>query len=168
MHRPALLALLLATAACSPSRPGNRSEAAAAQTAGTAAGIDPAAMDKAVAPGDDFFAYTNGGWVKKNPDAARKFVAVTMKAVKWSFANPKEAVKIFVDTYPKDVSPQLATAAWAQIVKYDSTRFVPNKPAGWMDPGLWQSYQTFLLKNKFLKTQVDLNTILTRNQYVGG
>jgi len=66
MYRPALLALLLATAACSPSGPGNRSEAGAAQTAGSAAGIDPAAMDKAVAPGDDFFAYTNGGWVKSN------------------------------------------------------------------------------------------------------
>src|SRR5215510_11615758 len=27
-------------------------------------GIDVAGMDKSVAPGDDFFAYANGGWIK--------------------------------------------------------------------------------------------------------
>ena len=31
---------------------------------GTALGIDPAMMDKAVRPGDDFYAYANGGWQK--------------------------------------------------------------------------------------------------------
>src|SRR5690349_20222391 len=63
MTRPILLALLLATADCSPGGPGNGSESAA-QTAGSEVGIVPASMDKAVAPGDDFFAYANGGWVK--------------------------------------------------------------------------------------------------------
>src|SRR5215472_759208 len=41
------------------------------QPAGSAAplssGIDLAGMDKAVAPGDDFNAYTNGGWIKSTP-----------------------------------------------------------------------------------------------------
>ncbi len=32
--------------------------------AGTALGIDPAMMDKTVKPGDDFYAYANGAWVK--------------------------------------------------------------------------------------------------------
>lgn len=32
--------------------------------AGTALGIDPAMMDKAVKPGDDFYGFTNGGWQK--------------------------------------------------------------------------------------------------------
>jgi putative endopeptidase len=27
-------------------------------------GIDKAAMDTSVKPGDDFFAYANGGWIK--------------------------------------------------------------------------------------------------------
>ena len=35
-------------------------------------------------------------------------VGVTMKAVRWSFLHQKEAVNIFVQTYKKDVSPQLA------------------------------------------------------------
>src|SRR5580698_1264470 len=30
-------------------------------------GIDLAGMDKSVAPGDDFNAYTNGGWIKSTP-----------------------------------------------------------------------------------------------------
>ena len=32
------------------------------------AGIDLAGMDKSVNPGDDFFAYANGGWVKSDRD----------------------------------------------------------------------------------------------------
>src|SRR5437667_4817577 len=31
------------------------------------AGIDLAGMDKSVAPGDDFNAYVNGGWIKATP-----------------------------------------------------------------------------------------------------
>src|SRR5205085_6523394 len=64
MNRSILLALLLATAACSPGGPGAGNQSGEAQSPGTAGGIAVASMDKAVAPGDDFFAYTNGGWVK--------------------------------------------------------------------------------------------------------
>src|SRR5580698_3855064 len=35
-------------------------------------GIDLAGMDKSVAPGDDFNAYTNGGWIKATPIPADK------------------------------------------------------------------------------------------------
>src|SRR4029079_16294188 len=35
-------------------------------------GIDTAGMDKSVAPGDDFFAYANGGWIKATPIPADK------------------------------------------------------------------------------------------------
>ncbi|MGZ8285684.1 MAG: M13 family metallopeptidase [Allosphingosinicella sp.] len=66
MNRTILLALLLATAACSPAGPGNGSEEAA-QTPGSAVGIVAASMDKAAAPGDDFFGYANGAWVKTTP-----------------------------------------------------------------------------------------------------
>ena len=61
MTRSILLALLLATAACSPAGPGGEGTA---ETAGSGVGIVAASMDKAVAPGDDFFAYANGNWVK--------------------------------------------------------------------------------------------------------
>jgi putative endopeptidase len=38
----------------------------------TVSGIDLAGMDKSVAPGDDFNAYTNGGWIKATPIPADK------------------------------------------------------------------------------------------------
>jgi predicted metalloendopeptidase len=65
MNRSVLLALLLATAACSAGGPGN--DSASVQAPGNAVGIVAASMDKAVAPGDDFFAYANGTWVRTTP-----------------------------------------------------------------------------------------------------
>ncbi len=57
-----IFASALALSACSSG--GDR---AAAPAQGTQAGIVAAAMDKAVAPGDDFFAYANGSWVRNTP-----------------------------------------------------------------------------------------------------
>lgn len=42
----------------------NMTEQAAVSTPGTEVGIDVSAMDKAVKPGDDFYAYANGTWMK--------------------------------------------------------------------------------------------------------
>jgi predicted metalloendopeptidase len=63
MTRPLLLifASALALGACSSHR-GN--EAQQAQQQGTQIGIEPSWMDKTVKPGDDFFSYANGSWVK--------------------------------------------------------------------------------------------------------
>ncbi len=53
--------LALATVACNRDAADNMVEA----TAGTASGIDLTSIDKSVKPGDDFFAYANGNWVKR-------------------------------------------------------------------------------------------------------
>ena len=66
MNRSILLALLLATAACSPAGPGNDS-ADSAQTPARRSASSPPSIDKAVAPGDDFVAYANGDWVRNTP-----------------------------------------------------------------------------------------------------
>ena len=55
-------ALALTAAGCQRSE-GDENKVAAEAPA-TASGIDLAAMDKSVKPGDDFFAYANGSWVK--------------------------------------------------------------------------------------------------------
>jgi predicted metalloendopeptidase len=55
-------------AACAPGHP----EAPTAAAAG-ASGVDRAGMDPSVRPGDDFFGYANGGWIKTHeipPDRA--------------------------------------------------------------------------------------------------
>ena len=53
-----LLAPALALAACNTQ--GNK----AGEAQGTEIGINPAWMDKSVTPGDDFFSYADGSWVK--------------------------------------------------------------------------------------------------------
>ncbi|HEX3758683.1 MAG TPA: M13 family metallopeptidase [Kofleriaceae bacterium] len=56
-----------ALAACTPGHPE------APSGAGAASGVDLAGMDPSVRPGDDFYAYTNGGWFKTHeipPDRA--------------------------------------------------------------------------------------------------
>ena len=61
MNRSILVALAsaFALAACS-NLTGNHAEGAA----GTEAGINTAWMDKSVTPGDDFYGYADGGWMK--------------------------------------------------------------------------------------------------------
>jgi predicted metalloendopeptidase len=61
MIRSSLLFVLpaLALAACN-TQPGNQ----AAATPGTDIGIETSWMDKSVSPGDDFFSYADGNWVK--------------------------------------------------------------------------------------------------------
>ena len=56
-----LAATALALSACN-TQTGNQS--AQSQQQGTDIGINPAWMDKSVVPGDDFFSYANGSWVK--------------------------------------------------------------------------------------------------------
>jgi predicted metalloendopeptidase len=66
MNKPLLLifASAIALAACS-SNTGN--SAGQAEVQGTQAGINLAWMDKSVTPGDDFYSYADGSWMKNTP-----------------------------------------------------------------------------------------------------
>src|SRR5579872_4162106 len=66
MNKPLLLifASALALSACNSTTSNN---AASSQVEGSGLGINPAWMDKSVAPGDDFFSYANGTWIKNTP-----------------------------------------------------------------------------------------------------
>jgi putative endopeptidase len=65
--RPLALALVAALAAapsCKKSPPDVRPVASSSGQSAGPAGVDLAGIDKSVAPGDDFFAFANGTWVK--------------------------------------------------------------------------------------------------------
>src|SRR3954465_13513986 len=55
-----IILVLLVIPACKPSTPPP-------PAAAPKSGLDLAGMDKSIAPGDDFNAYTNGGWIKATP-----------------------------------------------------------------------------------------------------
>jgi putative endopeptidase len=62
-----LVATLAVSGGCSSKSPAPAPAAASARP-----GIDLAGMDTSVAPGDDFYAYANGGWIKATPIPADK------------------------------------------------------------------------------------------------
>jgi putative endopeptidase len=63
MLRPALLAVsAVALAACVTSSPARPAQAGPAPTASS--GLDLAGIDRAILPGDDFYAHANGAWQK--------------------------------------------------------------------------------------------------------
>ena len=61
----AALMLGVATVTLGPVACKGGSENSAVASAGTAIGIDPAALDKTVKPGDEFYLYANGSWLKQ-------------------------------------------------------------------------------------------------------
>jgi predicted metalloendopeptidase len=61
----ALLAAVASSVSSRSSRAAEKAPAAAAPASSAAPGIDLAGMDRAVAPGDDFFRYANGTWMKE-------------------------------------------------------------------------------------------------------
>src|SRR6185295_12737206 len=62
----------LAIIVCASSGCSSPSRTAAPPAAALPPGIDLAGMDQSVAPGDDFNAYANGGWIKATPIPADK------------------------------------------------------------------------------------------------
>jgi putative endopeptidase len=59
-----LFASALALGACSSHKPNDAAEGQQEQKQGSAIGIEKAWMDKAVTPGDDFYNYADGNWMK--------------------------------------------------------------------------------------------------------
>ncbi|WP_114228741.1 MULTISPECIES: M13 family metallopeptidase [Sphingomonas] len=60
-----LAASVAALGACSVTGPDNNTSNAAAPAAGTNAGIALGSLDKSVKPGDDFYQFANGTWMKQ-------------------------------------------------------------------------------------------------------
>jgi len=108
---PILLVLLATTAACSPSAENNQQ--AAAPAAGTALGIDKAAMDTAVRPGDDFYAYANGGWQKTTEiPADRSSTGAFFEAFETTEKHKTELIDAIVKSNPAAGTDQARIASF--------------------------------------------------------
>ena len=114
-----------------------------------------------------FIIAANSDWAQKNPAAAKAFVSVTMKAVKLVLPAPEGSGQhLRADVQEGCLSRARDQGLGAdRQVRLDALQAA--KPAGWMDPAIWKSYQQFLVKKKFLTDKVNVDDVLTGNQFVG-
>lgn len=68
--------------------------------------------------------FSTNGWLAKNPDLARKFIAVMQQTAKWANTHPKDAA-VLLQQYTK-VTPEVAAAAIKQLQFDDSGRADPK------------------------------------------
>lgn len=67
--------------------------------------------------------------VKSNPDLVQRFVNATLKGLRYSLENPKEAAEI-MKKYQRELDPELGAA---ELVKVRDLAIVPNVPLGKID-----------------------------------
>jgi len=105
----------------------------------------------------------NPTFAKEHPAAVKAFVAATFKGLHYALSHVNEALAI-----NRPISKQSALQAqlsWVQLKYYSFTRFSPNRPEGYMDTSIWQSYENFYLNNHLLPSSVDVKSIVT-NAYL--
>ena len=134
MSRRLLSVLLLsATALAGPigcKQVGSGNEAAIETNAGTAIGIDVAAMDKSVKPGDDFYAYANGNWDKTvQIPADRSSVGAFYEAFLSTEARNRALIDTIVKSDPKPGTDEARIAnfykAYANTDAIDAAGMTP-------------------------------------------
>lgn len=74
------------------------------------------AKDHGVPNSPIFVLAANSKWLAANPALAKKWMDATIKGMQYAIANPKEAVSIFLKTYPKAESLDYATKQWADTM----------------------------------------------------
>jgi ABC-type nitrate/sulfonate/bicarbonate transport system substrate-binding protein len=111
--------------------------------------------------------FANGEWLSKHQGAARKFIAATVKGLKWAHDNIPEAVKMVVnwDTSVK-VDPAFAKRGW----EVNLNDLVINKRTakdgiGHMEAAGWANLIKILRDGGVLKADVDANKVFT-NDYI--
>ena len=95
-------------------------------------------------------------FLKENPELSKKFMAATMKGLKYSVDNPDEALAIFEKIYPDALSKEYAKASWeATIPVFKTDKY------GYQDPALWKDVQKFMLDNKIVETETPVEELFT-------
>ena len=121
--------------------------------------------DEAPLYGHAIFANTN--WLDKHQDAARKFIAATVRGMKWAHDNIPEAVKMVVAWDPSvKVDAEFAKRGW----EVNLNDLVVNKRTAKEDIGHMETAGSanlikILKDNGVLKTDVDAAKVFT-NDYI--
>jgi putative endopeptidase len=126
--KPTLLLVLasaLALGAC-----GTRTDNEAAAAPGTEAGINIAWMDKSVVPGDDFFTYADGGWVKNTEiPADRSRIGAFWIADQEREKNSRELFASILDANPTSGNDALISNYYKAYLNTDAIDRAGMAPA---------------------------------------
>ena len=93
------------------------------------------------------------------------------KGTVWTFANPKEAVRIFWRVYPQakpvgipeDQALQRSLHVLSARLTNMTLDWVPVKRWGWSAPNRWVAYESFLYAQGILRTHVDVTAVYTND-----
>jgi len=111
--------------------------------------------------------FTNNNWLEKHQDSARRFLAATVRGMKWAHDNIPDAVKMVVDWDPSvKVDPEFAKRGW----EVNLNDLVINKRTaqngiGNMEAAGWGNLIKILRDGGVLKADVDPAKIFT-NEYI--
>lgn len=114
----------------------------------------------------------NGDWLEQHEEAARKFVAVTQKAIQHCEANQQECLDVYINSDPDAIDPELARLGFeAQTSNYwcgnSNSCWYPEKPIGWIDSELWLESAQFLKDNDLIAGDPqNALKVLTDNKYL--
>jgi NitT/TauT family transport system substrate-binding protein len=111
--------------------------------------------------------FANNDWLNKHPDAARKFIAATVRGMTWAHDNIPDAVKMVVNW---DSSVKVDAAFAKRGWEVNLNDLVVNKRTakdgiGHMEVGGWANLIKILREGGVLKADVDPNKVFT-NDYI--
>lgn len=96
----------------------------------------------------------NDGFLKKNPDTAKKFLNAVRKGYEYAIAEPEKAADILVKAVP-ELDPKMVTESqkWlADQYKAEVTRW------GYIDKDRWDSFYSWLYDNKLIDKEISSGT----------
>ena len=107
--------------------------------------------------------YSNGilatdSVLKNDPELVRKFVRATIKGMKYAFANPEEAGKIFHGYHP-EIDADIATAETKVVAGLAQTPDTDTNGLGHIDPALLKSTISVVEKSFDMKEEVTVDSM---------
>jgi len=101
---------------------------------------------------------------EKNPDLIKRFLRGITKGIKYSKANPQEAVSYMKERFPQ-TKPKVLLEELKLTFGMLSNKSTKGKALGWQSESDWSTTQNVLSKNGLIKKTMDLGNYYT-NAYI--